>query len=182
MSKKSEAVKRWRKNFKQKIIDGYGGKCMSCGYDKCNSALELHHVNPKLKELSFGRIVANPKSFATIVSEIKKCVLVCSNCHREIHAGIRLCPEQREFIVPEFKRIQTMDKCPVCGKEKNSFQKTCSRTCAAKLSGKVDWDNVNLESRLKFQSISEIADSLDVTYTAVVKRMKKLGIYKKRCN
>jgi len=33
MSKKSEHVKNWRKNCKERIIQAMGGKCCVCGYD-----------------------------------------------------------------------------------------------------------------------------------------------------
>ena len=94
MSKNSDAVKRWRKNTKRRIIESMGGKCQICGYDNCDSALALHHIDPNEKEISFGAIRANPKNWLSIVEELRKCILLCHNCHSEIHANVTKLPEQ----------------------------------------------------------------------------------------
>jgi hypothetical protein len=39
-----------KKKRKQEMIDKMGGKCSMCGYSKCLSALEFHHVEPSTKE------------------------------------------------------------------------------------------------------------------------------------
>ena len=87
MSKSSENVKRWRQNTKEKIVKVMGGCCQICGYDKCNAALELHHINPEEKEIGIAQFMANPVSWHKIVNELTKCSLLCANCHRELHAG-----------------------------------------------------------------------------------------------
>ena len=55
--------------------------CQTCGYKKSLSALEFHHLHSKKNMISnmWGY------SRATLKEEIKKCILVCSNCHSEIH-------------------------------------------------------------------------------------------------
>lgn len=75
----------YRVNIKQRLVDYKGGKCQICGYDRCINALEFHHVNPEEKDFT---ISGGTKSFDTLKPEIDKCILVCSNCHREIHAGL----------------------------------------------------------------------------------------------
>ena len=82
---KSEAVITWRKRTKIKLIEYKGGKCELCGYNKCTSALHFHHLNPNEKDFS---ISGKSLSFEKLKSEVDKCVLVCSNCHSEIHEGI----------------------------------------------------------------------------------------------
>ena len=74
-------IRRWR--IKKKLIDLMGGKCEVCGYDKCMAALEFHHIDVNEKEFSLTN--AYKKSEKEIKAEIKKCMLLCSNCHREIH-------------------------------------------------------------------------------------------------
>lgn len=98
MSNVSERVKRWRNKTKEKIVLAMGGKCQICGYDKCSDALELHHIDPSKKELSFSRVRANPISIQKISEELKKCILLCSNCHREIHAGLVELPEKYSVL------------------------------------------------------------------------------------
>jgi hypothetical protein len=69
-----------------------GGKCIVCGYKKCQAALEFHHRDPSTKESSVSRLtskVGDPgslsKTAAKIRVEILKCDLLCANCHREVH-------------------------------------------------------------------------------------------------
>ena len=50
---------------------------------KCNSALEFHHVDPKQKDFHISKNMN--KSWYKIKNEIEKCILVCANCHRELH-------------------------------------------------------------------------------------------------
>lgn len=85
-----ESVERKRKKTKAKLVLMFGGGCQSCGYSVCIQALEFHHHDEETKEFSIFQLMKN--SFDTILKEAKKCVLLCANCHREVHAGIRDCP------------------------------------------------------------------------------------------
>lgn len=76
-------VKTFRKKNKERAIEYKGGKCQICGYCKCNNALEFHHINPLNKEFHISKNMN--KSWKKIKNEIDKCLLVCANCHREIH-------------------------------------------------------------------------------------------------
>jgi len=82
---KSEAVIEWRKRTKKKLVDYKGGKCQICDYNKSSNALHFHHLNPNEKDFS---ISGKSLSFDKLKSEVDKCILVCSNCHSEIHEGI----------------------------------------------------------------------------------------------
>jgi hypothetical protein len=88
VSKSSEKVKRWRINSKKKIVAALGGKCRVCGYDKCHQALHAHHIDPTKKEFGFGAFRASPKSWERAIVELKKCILLCGNCHAEFHDGM----------------------------------------------------------------------------------------------
>lgn len=59
--------------------------CSICGYNKCAGAMDYHHVEDKQKEPA--RLLQGARSLPTINEELSKCVLLCSNCHREHHAG-----------------------------------------------------------------------------------------------
>jgi 5-methylcytosine-specific restriction endonuclease McrA len=78
---KASVDKRRRKN-KQLLVEYKGGKCERCGYDKCIAALEFHHIDPATKE--FG-LTGNTYSLVRQKAEADKCMLLCANCHREIH-------------------------------------------------------------------------------------------------
>lgn len=61
-----------------------GGKCERCGYNKYRGALEFHHKDPTQKDPYGLRAYNSERLFA----EVDKCMLLCANCHREIHAGL----------------------------------------------------------------------------------------------
>jgi predicted HNH restriction endonuclease len=88
----STADERWqarhdaslrRMRLKERAIDHMGGKCRICGYNTCPAALDFHHIEDMEKEFN----ISSTMSWAKIEPELAKCVLVCANCHREIHAG-----------------------------------------------------------------------------------------------
>lgn len=183
MSKQSDAVKRWRHNTKQKLIYALGGKCCLCEYNKCNDALEFHHIDPSEKDFHWGKINGNIRSWATIISEMKKCVCVCSNCHREVHAGLVTIPSDAqlfdESLIPTelvYDR-SSHDDCPVCGKLKLKARRTCSTGCANAVRHrvkKVDWtvhDVVKLVDKHKtYEAVGEL---LGVTGAAVARKYKQ---------
>lgn len=75
--------KQRRRENKSKLIEYKGGKCEKCGYNKCDAALEFHHLDPNKKD--FGIASFKSLSLEKLKKEVDKCVLVCSNCHKEIH-------------------------------------------------------------------------------------------------
>jgi hypothetical protein len=90
-----------RRGLKARAIEYKGGRCALCGYDRCNAALEFHHVDRRTKAFGLSRkgII---RSWGSIKKEIDKCLLVCSNCHREVEAGARSIPDSL-VIRPRFK-------------------------------------------------------------------------------
>lgn len=73
--------------LKQKCVEYKGGKCIKCGYDKYYGSLHFHHLDPIKKDFCISGVRSytfNDK----IKKELDKCVLVCSNCHGEIHGNI----------------------------------------------------------------------------------------------
>jgi 5-methylcytosine-specific restriction endonuclease McrA len=81
---RSEAVQKRRDKIKLMSIEYKGGKCEICGYDKCIDALEFHHLNPNEKDFGIAE-KGYTRSFDKVKEELDKCILVCANCHREIH-------------------------------------------------------------------------------------------------
>lgn len=77
-------VKARRKKLKDLAIEYKGGKCSCCGYNKCKAALEFHHLDPNEKEFGLGT-KGLTRSWDKIKIELDKCILLCANCHREIH-------------------------------------------------------------------------------------------------
>lgn len=64
-----------------------GGKCQCCGYNRYVGALEFHHINSEEKDFGISA-KGYTRSWERVKEELDKCILVCANCHREIHAGV----------------------------------------------------------------------------------------------
>lgn len=77
-----EGTQLRRGDFLAKIKQVRGGKCERCGYDKCLKALEFHHLDPSKKDFTISNDHFKLKE---AVEESKKCILLCANCHRELH-------------------------------------------------------------------------------------------------
>lgn len=75
--------KRKRQRIKNDCLDYLGGKCSNCGYNKNVAALHFHHTDPRLK--LFGISHAYRYSLEKIREELDKCVILCANCHIELH-------------------------------------------------------------------------------------------------
>jgi hypothetical protein len=77
-------VTNFRRRQKQKIVEYLGGACSTCGYSRCIAALEVHHIDPTQKKFAIS-VSGVPRSWDKVLEEIKKCKLLCANCHREEH-------------------------------------------------------------------------------------------------
>jgi hypothetical protein len=80
--RKSLHVINWKKKKKIELVQYKGEKCEKCGYSKCIEALEFHHIDPTQKDFN---VSSHSYSSKRMTSEVDKCLLLCSNCHREIH-------------------------------------------------------------------------------------------------
>lgn len=79
---RANKIKKARKAL---VVEKLGGGCMECGYSRCMRNLSFHHVGKKdfpLSEHSFQF------SWGKLLPEISKCVLLCHNCHGEVHDKI----------------------------------------------------------------------------------------------
>ncbi|OGG37498.1 hypothetical protein A2110_02845 [Candidatus Jorgensenbacteria bacterium GWA1_54_12] len=88
-------IRRYR--TKATAIKLLGGKCMDCGWRGNQAALQFHHLAARHKDFTFGN-VAN-KSWDSIKSELKKCILLCANCHAIRHSS----KEDVEFLLEAAK-------------------------------------------------------------------------------
>lgn len=80
-----DGVQLTRGGFLAKIKEIRGGTCVHCGYNKCLAALEFHHVDPTQKDFT----ISNDRfHLQDALKETQKCILLCSNCHKELHAGL----------------------------------------------------------------------------------------------
>lgn len=128
MLSSNEKVKNFRKNRKQNLVKISGNKCNICGYNKAISALEFHHINPEEKTYGLAQN-GTCHSLQKDLNELQKCILVCANCHREIHEGfyskqqllsLKIVDEQyKEFLIQDNNKKMHKQKryCQDCGKE-----------------------------------------------------------------
>lgn len=94
--KNKEEVKRkariWTKKtraYQRKLIARYKLMigCKVCGYKKYDKALELHHTGGE-KEKDVSNMIRKGVSIKTLKKEVRKCIVVCANCHRELHSKV----------------------------------------------------------------------------------------------
>ena len=119
-----EQVRDSRHKRKLDVLYVMGEKCKICGYSKAITALELHHLNPEEKDFTLGQCWN--KSWDDIHKEIQKCILVCANCHREIHEGLIQDELKTSYIKERGEEITQKNYdlkhhkicyCKSCGKE-----------------------------------------------------------------
>ena len=73
--------------------------CCFCGYNRHHSALDFHHTDDN-KGFNISSM-ADHDSYGKIEREVSKCILVCRNCHAEIHAGLISKKEVDKVIVKQ---------------------------------------------------------------------------------
>lgn len=71
-----------KKNY---LVEMMGGKCEICGYDKSIVALSFHHKDKKGKTFTISSHLGLPME--DLIAEVKKCSMICLNCHAELHNG-----------------------------------------------------------------------------------------------
>jgi transposase len=88
---RQEQVAERRRVVKATLVAEAGGRCQLCGYDRCVSALQFHHLDPMQKRIGISERGLS-LSMDAARAEATKCVLLCSNCHAEVESGVRVIP------------------------------------------------------------------------------------------
>ena len=85
--------KEVKKTNKKWLYEYLGNYCKKCGYDKCLSALHVHHIDPRQKKSADDTISVLSKSLQHEAFKKKiislKCIILCANCHAELHEDER---------------------------------------------------------------------------------------------
>ena len=110
-----------RSLMKDRLLELAGGtKCSQCGYRGENTAsLEFHHRDRSVKKFTIGticRAVCKDGKFLLpmddVVDEVKKCDVLCSNCHTARHYDMNKLAENMSKIksradsYPSWRRIK----------------------------------------------------------------------------
>lgn len=82
------AVTDQRRRTKDRAVGLMGGSCFGCGREGPPVIFDFHHRDPGEKEFGIGQD-GIPRRWESVVAELAKCVMLCANCHREVHAGVR---------------------------------------------------------------------------------------------
>ena len=82
-AERNEYQRRRRDKRKDILVERFGGKCHDCGgtFHKC--MYDFHHENPLEKKFEIAP--ALDRNWDTILEEVDKCIMLCSNCHRLRH-------------------------------------------------------------------------------------------------
>lgn len=182
-NKPYDFVAKFRKNRKADIIKTMGGKCCVCGYDKCQSALDVYHIDKSKKQFQVSKTL-NMK-WERVAQELMGCVLVCANCHREIHAGETSAPVKSTFNKEIAEQIQnrineekTKHKfhCKLCGAEITKGATLC-RDCNDGKKYKCEYpSDKDLKKMIHEQSYESIGRLLGVSGVAVKKHCIRRGL------
>jgi len=77
-----------RRGLKLRSIAFMGSRCIGCGRTEPVAVFQFHHLDARMKEFGIGED-GRLRTWGQIVTELAKCVMLCANCHREVHAGAR---------------------------------------------------------------------------------------------
>lgn len=163
--------------LKAKAVEYKGNKCEVCGYSKCIAALEFHHVDPKTKDKRFS--AWRKMAWKEVQAELDKCVLLCSNCHKEHHFGETKLDEALAYAANRGKtrdKSELWRKCAVCGADfRNVYKKVkcCGVACGLKYRVKTPWPD-DLLVRLETVPAKTVAAELGVAVRTVHKKAKAL--------
>lgn len=146
---KDRALKR-----KFQLVEMKGGKCEICGYDKNYASFDFHHLNPEEKEFQLdARHLSNTK-IEKLMEEAKKCILICANCHREIHY-----PHLDKNIVIE--KINEINDNHLSIHIKNRKKQSICKTCGCEydyIKGKIYCSNECREKDKQYPEIEQIIE------------------------
>ena len=118
----NERDKLIRQQLKTDYIEKMGGCCDRCGYSEFIAAIDFHHTEDKENTVAalMGHAIPglNPPQLAALEQELAKCILLCANCHRGLHAGMWQMDEEtyskRNRFEPEYKpRESELDCLPL---------------------------------------------------------------------
>lgn len=123
----SQSVMKSQRKKKLFAVEQFGGKCQLCGYDKCLNALLFHHLDPSLKNKKITpSYIIMRWSWKRAFEELKKCILVCANCHAEVHYKVRDI-DTKALVVPVITK--SCERCHQSFDTKHPSQTYCGVGC-----------------------------------------------------
>jgi hypothetical protein len=75
---KETHLRAWTRLYKERR------GCGECG-ESDGRCLQFHHHDPESKTESIARLISHSRPTAAVIREVRKCVVLCANCHRKVH-------------------------------------------------------------------------------------------------
>lgn len=171
-------IARYRRKAKSILIEYKGGKCYYCGYNKCQTSLHFHHLDPGSKDFAISH--NGDANINKLKNEVDKCILICSNCHGEIH--------DKEYVenlnkLEEETKVHPRNfgfrKCAVC---KNTFkvevsnnERKCKNCQLSKVIVLKNKPNLSIEE-LSTKTSREISEKYNCSPKYIERKRKELGV------
>ncbi len=179
---------KYLRNIVNKVKEHYG--CCLCG-EKDNCCLDFHHLKSETKNKNVSDWV-KAKSYEKTIKEITKCICVCANCHRKIHARKIKPPEkpidhnylmklieESKKLNPWREREQRIKKpkimknsCPVCHKLTNNDIYCCNKCCKIAKRKVIRPSLEQLQEDIKKMSMIKVGKKYNVTNNTIKKWIK----------
>ena len=189
----------WRRQIKQRGVAALGGKCLICNgvFEAC--CYDFHHINPEEKEFEISSGNTNgARTWLRVRDELKKCTLLCANCHRLYHNGFveldldknhfnedyyewDLCNERAintttgKPIIKEAKA----NICPTCGGWKAAQSVECLE-CSGAQARQYEVSREELKELIYTMPFTKIGEKFGVSDNAIRKRCKSFGLPTKK--
>lgn len=184
MSKGANVV-AFRVRIKRALVVAFGNKCYCCGQSYPECVYDFHHINPEEKEFGIA-CGGSTKAKEKIAHEAKKCIMVCSNCHRLIeHTNLIQQPMINNFNESLFyetisKEIEEQKKI-----QKKRRSKIKKNNITNKKEGVVRHNVVyptreQLKDMIRHMSFIEIGEIYGFTDNAIRKWCRKMDLPDKK--
>ena len=148
----SELAVLKKQKYKLLCLQYKGCKCEICGYDKNIAALEFHHLDPNEKEFTISK---THHSIDSVKDELNKCIVVCSNCHREIHNPQSTVQNINQLILQHQEKLQLKSNANKGKKYKYTLEELNNK-------------------RNELSSWQEVADFFNVSLSTIKRHKKEL--------
>lgn len=187
----------WRTQIKKRGVEALGGKCAICGGHFEDCCYDFHHLDPTKKDFAISSCNTNgARSWLKIRDELKKCAVLCSNCHRLLHNGFVKIDTNKCYFLEQYydwdwcdeiafntktgEPIKVRSKiCPICGQEKSAQSNTCIN-CSDFNQRRFDVSKEELKELIYTLPFTEIGRRFGVTDNAIRKRCISYGLPSKK--
>lgn len=176
----------WRRQIKSRGVAALGGKCLICGGTFEDCCYDFHHINPEEKEFEISSGNTNgARTWLKVRDELKKCALLCANCHRLLHNGfVELKVDTNQFIedyyeweLCDVKAVNTTTGnpipqatiCPICGGQKSSQAEKCLK-CSGVQARQFEVSREELKELIYTTPFTQIGKMFNVSDNAIRKR------------